>query len=1518
MTSLRFLLVALTTFPAIAQESATVFEPFEGDGFGTWTETGDAFGMAPTAGGQGQLAGKVQGFAQDSFACSFAKESAGKGTLTSPEFTIEPPYIRLLVGGASSAQLTEVQLLVGDKVVRRETGQDDLILRPTTWDVRELKGKKAHFKLLDQSEKAGGFIMADHILFANKANAPFPPATEGGQAQKIPLVSSPLPGVTVPKGTELTVYATFKDHGVVSPTALCIDEQGRLLITETHRFRFGIPDNRDHRYWHTDDIAATTVEDRLKMHQKWDKRYPVKAMAEKTEKIRLLMDNNGDGVADLSNVFAEDFNDPLDGTAAGIYSYKGNVYFACIPHIWLLKDTDNDGKADERTKMVSGFGLRVSLSGHDLNGFALGPDGRLYGTVGDRAMNVTTADGRVFEYTDQGAAFRFDPDGSNFEVIHAGLRNPKEIAFDKFGNAFSVDNNSDQGDKARVVYIVDGADSGWRTDHQNLHTFHREVGYPKRPINQWMQERQWDVHHDGQPAFLLPPVDTLTSGPSGLTYQPGTGYSNNCLDSFLVCDYRGGPASSGIWAFEIEPNGAGMRMKNARQFNWGAAVTDVEFGYDGRLYVTDFITGWKSHQNGRVYSLSSKESRESALTKQVTALFRDGFEKQSAVQLFDLLGHPDQRVRLRAQIELAARPEAVPFFINATKQTENRLQRLHGVWGLWIRARKEASEASTEQLMNLLGDPDAEVRAQAARALGESPLKDNGRLINSLQDPSDRVKFFAAIALTRLRAKDAFNSTLILLGENADKDPYLRHAGAMLLLGAADERLISSLAQHPNRSIRMAAVLALRRLHSPSLVQFFFQKEDPQLSDEAIRAVHDVPIEKARPAVAALLDEYAPGQNGRPLTRMMLRRLLHSAFRVGGAENAARLLRAAANDKLDQNERLEALRLLSVWTKPPKVDQSLGRYAPLDPRPLEDIKSHLEKEIGPLLSGQGPTLAAAIDLVTRYELSIDGLDQKALASILKTKALGAEARVRALELLVKRKPENLGELLLPLADSDEATLAAKALELLVKHEPEAAVAPLKKSLASNDLKQAQGAWKVLAKIPGEDAAKLIEQGVRDLKDGKIPAGIALEVVEAAGIREEESVQNAFGEYMAALPSDDALAPFRISLQGGDPELGRAIFHTHPAGQCLRCHRIDQGHVEGGQAGPNLAGIGARRSSEHLLESLIVPGAKVAPGFALVSITFQNGATKSGLVTAEDEEIVDLLEGETLWRIKKTDIKSQSKPVSAMAPPMGAVMSKREIRDLVAWLTAEKKGTPPAPPKRETKDLDPATLITTETEQDPPKPEEPPEEANPTVTKNGEEEPKEESPTGEVPEAVAEPKVDLEALTSLGKTLYVACAACHGQLGEGVDKVGPPLARSEWVLGPPENLIRIQFRGLKDDITVKGKKYILGVDIPVSGMTPLFQDPNQMAAVLTYIRTAFGNDASPITPAMAEAWKAEQGKPPLKVADLIPPTRPTQIASEETKESGPTIRTILIVVGVLLWCGLCALPVMKRMGAKGSK
>lgn len=123
-----------------------------------------------------------------------------------------------------------------------------------------------------------------------------------------------------------------------------------------------------------------------------------------------------------------------------------------------------------------------------------------------------------------------------------------------------------------------------------------------------------------------------------------------------------------------------------------------------------------------------------------------------------------------------------------------------------------------------------------------------------------------------------------------------------------------------------------------------------------------------------------------------------------------------------------------------------------------------------------------------------------------------------------------------------------------------------------------------------------------------------------------------------------------------------------------------------------------------------------------------------------------------------------------------------------------------------------------------------------------------------------------AVLAKGKEAYTTCVICHGPEGEGMPMLGPPLAGSEWVLGPPENLIRIQLRGLIGPIEVKGKVYS-----PAAPMPPqLAQDDETVAAVLTFVRNSFGNQAALVTPEEVKALRGEMGKPMLKAEDLIPP------------------------------------------------
>ncbi|MBM3863246.1 MAG: cytochrome c [Verrucomicrobia bacterium] len=122
-----------------------------------------------------------------------------------------------------------------------------------------------------------------------------------------------------------------------------------------------------------------------------------------------------------------------------------------------------------------------------------------------------------------------------------------------------------------------------------------------------------------------------------------------------------------------------------------------------------------------------------------------------------------------------------------------------------------------------------------------------------------------------------------------------------------------------------------------------------------------------------------------------------------------------------------------------------------------------------------------------------------------------------------------------------------------------------------------------------------------------------------------------------------------------------------------------------------------------------------------------------------------------------------------------------------------------------------------------------------------------------------------AVMEIGKVQFMVCAACHGQEGQG-GPIAPPLAGSEWVTGPVSNLIRIQLRGLEGPITVAGKEY----NFPAGMAAMAYQTDEQIAAVLTYVRNSFGNQAPAVKPAQVAALRDEVGKPMLKQADLVKP------------------------------------------------
>ena len=430
-------------------------------------------------------------------------------------------------------------------------------------------------------------------IFSAPAAAPVAPVAHGDGKAEAGAKDGANAIKTMKFDAGMKVELWANEPMLANPVSFATDERGRWFIAESFRqegrnvngkpVAGGVVDNRGHMNWLDADIASRTTDERLAMMHKFypDPKKFAEAFETYEERIVVLEDSKGTGHADKSTIFADGFRDALDGTGAGILARGNEVWWTCIPNLWHFTDSNGDGKSDKQEKLLSGFGVKFAFRGHDMHGLRFGPDGKLYFSIGDRGLNVKSKEGRQSEVSDTGAILRCNPDGTDFEVFATGVRNPQELVFDELGNLFTGDNNSDSGDKARFVHLVEGGDCGWRMTFQYLDD--------RGP---WNRELLWDDKEGQKARYIVPPIMNLSNGPSGLTYNPGTGLSKKYAGKFYLSDFRGGAGASVVHEIALEPEGATFKLKERRDFVKGALTTDVEFGTDGALYVLDWVEGW--------------------------------------------------------------------------------------------------------------------------------------------------------------------------------------------------------------------------------------------------------------------------------------------------------------------------------------------------------------------------------------------------------------------------------------------------------------------------------------------------------------------------------------------------------------------------------------------------------------------------------------------------------------------------------------------------------------------------------------------------------------------------------------------------------------------------------------------------------------------------------------------------------------------------------------------------------------
>jgi quinoprotein glucose dehydrogenase len=1054
----------------------------------------------------------------------------------------------------------------------------------------------------------------------------------------------------LPPGLTVSLWAA--EPMLANPVAFNFDEKGRAFVSETYRYRSSVLDIRDYMWLLEDELANRTQDDFRAMILRRFGPEGVAELRKETERVRLVEDRDGSGHADTTSLYAEGFNDEISGIASGVLPHNGTVYFTSIPSLWAMTGTN---KAETRKELSTGYGIRFNFTGHDMHGLAIGPDGKLYYSIGDRAAHVVTPTNTIAN-PDTGSIFRCDLDGSHVELFATGVRNPQDLLFTENGDLFTGDNDCDQGDMERLVHVVEGGDSGWRVGYQHA---------PMGNAGSWNRERLWLPRFPGQAANSLAPICNIEDGPSGITYYPGTGLNDSYRGTLFITTFVGNVSRSGIFAYKLKPNGASYSVDTASRFLGGALPTDVKFGVDGRLYWSDWADGWPKSKRGRIYAISDPAHAQDALIAETKKLIAADHTKQSIDELSALLGHPDMRVRRAAQFELAARSTAglTALTAVATKTDAAPYARLHAIWGLGQLAAKNPAALTT--LAALATDnADTEVRAQSIKLLGDNHVASAfPLLITALTDSSARVKFFAAQSLGKLRNHDATPALLAALRANNDTDAYLRHALVMGLLGSNDHAALIAANTDASPAVRLGVLLTLRRLASPDVAKFL-SDSDPYIVREAALAINDAPIPAAAPALAAFI--------AKPIAdEAVMLRAINENFRLGTPENATALATYAARKDAPASLRAEAIIQLSLWAAPPQRDRIVGIFRPFEQKTRETsvAAAALAPVLPALLAVDSPekVQTAALKAAEKLELTAAA---DTLFAIVGDPTQTPGARAAALTALKHFKDPRLATAVKIASESTSADLRGSALPIIAGLSPDVAAPVIKTLVVNGTVSEQRTALEALSVLKHPDADALMVAELDRLTAGQINPAVQIELLDAATARDTPSVKAALAQRDDLLAKNpDPLAPFRVALRGGDSKAGSEIFYNQPVMACVKCHAISGA---GGTAGPELGAIGSKYPREYLLESVIKPNAHIAPGFDTVVVTLKKGGVAVGTIAAETATTLTLnpTEGAPVV-IEKINITKRDTAPSSMPEIYGTILTKSEIRDVVEFLASQK-------------------------------------------------------------------------------------------------------------------------------------------------------------------------------------------------------------------------------------------------------